>query len=193
VFQVAHDAWVVVLGDVSGKGVPAAVVTSFVRYTIRSLAMVHAEPSELLKALDHAVTDNATDHYCTVVLARLERVDSTWDVALSLAGHPPALVRRPDGQITELGVPGTPVGLISDPKFRTVHHALRDETVTLYTDGVTEARSSEGLFGDQRLIELLSQLPHQAPVITESIAQAALTWQSGEASDDIAIVTFASS
>lgn len=192
VFQVARDAWIVVLGDVSGKGVPAAVVTSFVRYTIRSLAMVHAEPSELLKALDEAVLRNGTDHYCTVVLARLERADATWEVALSLAGHPPALVRRPDGQISELGSPGTPVGLVSSPEFHTVRHQLRDETVTLYTDGVTEARSGKGLFGEQRLIELLSQLPHDPLAITESIAQAALTWQSGDASDDIAIVTFAS-
>jgi phosphoserine phosphatase RsbU/P len=191
VFQVAPDSWVVVLGDVSGKGVPAAVVTSFVRYTIRSLAMVHPDPSELLGALHDAVVADGTDHYCTVVLARLEWVESTWDVALSLAGHPPALVRRPDGRIQELGVPGTPVGLVTTPEFHTVRHRLGTEAVTLYTDGVTEARSDQGLFGEQRLVELLTSLPDDPLAITGSIAQAALAWQSGDASDDIAIVSFA--
>jgi sigma-B regulation protein RsbU (phosphoserine phosphatase) len=193
VFQVAADVWIVVLGDVSGKGVPAAVVTSFVRYAVRSLAMVHHDPAELLRALDDAVRRNDTEHYCTVALARLMRVEGRWDVALALAGHPPALVRRPDGQAFELGIPGTPVGLVASPEFHTVRHQLTDETVTLYTDGVTEARSDHGLFGEQRLIELLAQLPHHAQAITESIADAALTWQSGNASDDIAIVTFAAS
>ena len=193
VFQVARDAWVVALGDVSGKGIPAAVVTSFVRYTIRALAMVHRDPSDLLDALDEAVRTNGTDHYCTVILARLERRDARWHLALALAGHPPALLRRPDGQTYELGIPGTPVGLVPQAKFHTVRHLLGTETVTLYTDGVTEARSDEGLFGEERLAELLAQLPHHPLAITESIAQAALTWQSGNASDDIAIVTFAAS
>lgn len=191
VFQVAPESWLVALGDVSGKGVPAAVVTSFVRYTIRSLAIMHTDPVDLLMALDEAVLANGSDHYCTVALARLERTDATWEIALSLAGHPPALVRRPDGQVNELGVPGTPVGLVSSPEFHTVHQRLSNETVTLYTDGVTEARSSEGLYGEQRLVELLARLPHDPLAITQSIAKAALAWQSGDASDDIAIVTFA--
>ena len=156
VFQVGPDAWLVVLGDVSGKGIPAAVVTSFIRYTIRSLAIAHPDPADLLGALDEAVRAHGTDHFCTVVAVRLERVGTRWDLALALAGHPPALVRRPDGTTYELGVPGTPVGLMTQPEFRTVRQALDDLTVTLYTDGVTEARSSGGMFGEERLVALVA-------------------------------------
>ena len=117
VFQVGPGASVVVLGDVSGKGIPAAVVTSSIRYTIRSLAMIHRDPADLLHALDAAVWAHGTEHYCTAVAIRLERVDSRWDLTLALAGHPPALVRQPDGRTYDLGVPGTPVGLMSDPSF----------------------------------------------------------------------------
>ena len=151
VFQVGAEAWVVVVGDVSGKGIPAAVVTSFVRYTVRSLAMLHRDPADLLHALDRAIRDEGTEHYCTLVAVRLDRVDGRWELAIALAGHPPALVRRPDGRTYELGTPGTPVGLMSEPEFHTVRHRLGDETVTLYTDGVTEARSPQGLYGEERL------------------------------------------
>ena len=191
VFQVGPDAWLVVLGDVSGKGIPAAVVTSFIRYTIRSLAITHPDPADLLGALDEATRADGTDHFCTVVAVRLERVGTRWDLALALAGHPPALVRRPDGTTYELGVPGTPVGLMTQPEFHTVRQTLGDATVTLYTDGVTEARSPDGMFGDDRLTALVRRLPHRPLAITEGIAEAALAWQSHHASDDIAIVTFA--
>lgn len=191
VFQVAPQAWVIVLGDVSGKGVPAAVVTSFVRYTVRSLAMIHPDPSDLLLALDGAMTANGTDHYCTVVALRLERVADDWEISIALAGHPPVLVRDQDGRVYELGVPGTPVGLMPHPEFHTVQHTLGHDTLTIYTDGVTEARSTDGLFGEDRLFALLATLPPDPTVITNAIAQAALEWQSDDASDDIAIVTFA--
>jgi len=63
--------------------------------------------------------------------------------------------------------------------------------VTLYTDGVTEARSPSGLFGEDRLRALIGRLPDDPHTLTEGIARDALAYQDGNASDDIAIVTFA--
>ena len=80
---------------------------------------------------------------------------------------------------------------MAQPEFHTVRQALDDLAVTLYTDGVTEARSLGGMFGEERLVALMSQLPHEPLAITEGIAEAALAWQSHHASDDIAIITFA--
>jgi sigma-B regulation protein RsbU (phosphoserine phosphatase) len=194
VFQVAADAWVVVLGDVSGKGIQAAVITSFVRHTVRSEAMAHADPADLLHALDAAMRTQGSEHHCTLVAARLELAEPGWSMALALAGHPPALVRRPDGHVSELGVPGTPAGLMADPQFHTVRHDLGDETVTLFTDGVTEARTPSGeLFGDERLAALLSGSDGDPHTIVAEVVGAALDWQSGIANDDIAVVSFAAS
>ncbi|MEO6511090.1 MAG: SpoIIE family protein phosphatase [Nocardioides sp.] len=191
VFQVGPEAWVVVLGDVSGKGIQAAVITSFVRHTLRSLAIAHDDPSDLLAALDAALWAHGTDHYCTVAAVRLERDDVRWTLALSLAGHPPALVLEPDGTTYELGVPGTPAGLMSEPQFHTVRHEIGEEIVLLYTDGVTEARSSTGdLFGDERLAELVGSLPRHPRQIVDGVVEAALAWQHDDASDDIAVVGF---
>ena len=191
VFQVGADDWWVVLGDVSGKGIRAATVTSFVRYTVRALAFDHPDPADLLHHLDRAMHLDGTDHYCTVVLARLNRIESGWTVCLALAGHPPALVRGADGAVTELGVVGTPVGLIEQPRFTTVHHDLQDESITFYTDGVTEAGGRDDLFGETRLRELLRELPHDPAVIAEQIAHEAVRHQGGTAVDDIAVVSFA--
>ncbi|MDF1706005.1 MAG: SpoIIE family protein phosphatase [Aeromicrobium sp.] len=193
VFQVGPADWWVVLGDVSGKGIGAATVTSFVRHTVRALAFDHPDPAELLHELDRALHLDNTDHYCTVVLARLSRVGAGWTMCLALAGHPPALVRSSDGRVSELGILGTPVGLIADPSFTTVRHELRDETITFYTDGVTEAGGRADLFGEDRLHALLAKLPPDPAVVVEQLAQQAVQHQGGVAVDDIAVISFAPS
>jgi len=191
VFQVGAQEWTVVLGDVSGKGVSAASVTSFVRYTTRALALDHPDPSDLLRHLDRAMHVHGTEHYCTLVVVRLTRAGGRWELEVALAGHPPALLRSPDGRVAELGRPGNPVGLVDRPVFVTVRHTLGAETVTLYTDGITEARATAGLYGEQRLHALLAGLPHDPRSIVEQVAQDALSYQDGVAADDIALVSFA--
>ncbi|GAA1974026.1 SpoIIE family protein phosphatase [Nocardioides panacihumi] len=189
IFQLGPASWVIALGDVSGKGVEAAAVTSFVRYTLRALAIEHPDPAETLRLLDRALHAHETAHYCTLVLAHLGRTADRWTIRLSLAGHPPALIRQPDGTVRELGIYGSPIGLLDGPEFHTVSHELGDETITLYTDGVTEARHRRLLYGERRLGDLIASLPHDPVEITEGIANAVLDYQGGDASDDIAIVT----
>jgi sigma-B regulation protein RsbU (phosphoserine phosphatase) len=191
IFQVGPEDWWIVLGDVSGKGISAATVTSFVRYTVRALAIDHPDPGELLRHLDLAMHVDGTDHYCTLILARLTRRAPHWAVELALAGHPPAVVRSPDGRVVELGIPGTPVGLVDSPSFSPVQHLLKDETITFYTDGVTEARGADGLYGETRLLDLVAHLSHDPHAITDEISREAVRYQGGKVSDDIAIVTFA--
>ena len=193
VFQVGPQDWVVAIGDVSGKGVEAAAVTSFVRYTIRALAIVHSDPERLLELLDAAMHVNRTEHYCTLVLARLSLLEGRWRMELALAGHPPAILRRPDGSTSELGRYGSPVGLVEAAAFHSVRHDLVDEVVVLYTDGVTEARSALGLLGEERLAEVVAQAPHDPEAVVDSVVAAALDHQGGTAADDIAVVAFASS
>jgi sigma-B regulation protein RsbU (phosphoserine phosphatase) len=192
VFQVAPDDWCVALGDVSGKGVSAATVTSFVRYTVRALAIDHEDPSDLLAHLDRAMHAHHTDHYCTLVLGRLRRAPGqAWTLHLALAGHPAALVRHPEGTVTELGSPGTPVGLVDSTWFETVRHELGAETIVFYTDGVTDARGPQGMYGEEQLRALLRELPGHPEPVAEGITHHSLDFQAGVASDDIAVVAFA--
>lgn len=188
-FQVSDRNWMVALGDVSGKGVEAAVVTSFVRHTVRALAIEHTDPAELFELLNRALLRHATDRYCTLVLANLQRSALGWDGRLSLAGHPPALVRQPDARVTALGEPGSAIGLRDDPRFHTVDFSLQTQTLTLYTDGVTDARHDDEFYGEDRLRHLIATLPHDAGGITTGIASTVVDYQEGNASDDIAVMT----
>ncbi len=188
VFQLGPANWLVTLGDVSGKGVSAAAITSMVRYTIRALAMQHPDPSVLLRELDRALHRHQTEHYCTLVIAQLTEFDGEWTVRLSLGGHPPPLLVGEGGSVRELGSYGSAVGLIAEPEFHTVEHRLGDDTLVLYTDGVTEARSPAGLYGDERLVALVASTPRDPDSMTHAIAEAVLEFQSARASDDIAVV-----
>ena len=162
----------------------------FVRYTVRALAIVNSDPAEVLRLVDVALTDHDTDRYCTLVAIRLDLREGRWDLDLSLAGHVPPLLRSADGSVRELGELGSPVGLVDDVVFRTVHHRLSDgETLTLYTDGVTEARGPNGLYGEVRLRQLIASAACDVQTITDSVVLAALAHQNGNASDDIAVVT----
>lgn len=192
IFRLDVDSWFVVLGDVSGKGVSAAAITSFVRYTVRALAIDHPDPADLLHRLDRALRVHRTRHYCTVAVAHLtDRSDGSWTVRLGLGGHPPPLLAGAEGAVRELGHYGSAVGLVDDAHFHTVEHVLRDETLLLYTDGVTEARSDDGMYGEQRLADLVTSLGRAPETLAHGIAEAVLDFQGGRASDDIAIVALA--
>lgn len=191
VFQTGATSYCVVLGDVSGKGVHAALVTSFVRYTVRSLTMTFDDPAEVLRRLDRALKDHETERFCTLALLRLDWLDDGWDVRIALAGHPPALVRTPDGEVRELGVYGTAVGLVDGATFSAVSHRLGRDSITLFTDGVTEARGRAGLFGEERLGGVVATAGADPTALTEAIVREVLAYQHGNASDDIAVISLA--
>ncbi|MFC5008975.1 PP2C family protein-serine/threonine phosphatase [Nocardioides plantarum] len=190
VFNVAPSVWTVVLGDVLGKGVRAAAVTSFIRHTVRDLAMQLADPAELLHALDRALRAHDTDKFCTVVLLRLTESSDGWVVEGASGGHPLPLLVTADGRVSEVGTPGSLIGILDHPHYTTFTHRLgADELVTLYTDGVTEARRGRELFGDRALRELLRTASAQPASVSQAVADAVVDYQGGVPSDDIAVLT----
>jgi len=176
-----------VIGDVSGKGVHAAVVTSMARYTVRTLSAQGWTPREVLGQLNQALqTPDDLERFCTVVYGQVREVpaaagadpDAGVDsgatgatgadpqarrvrVTLSLGGHPPPLLRRHcDGSVHAVGRPGTALGMLADVDVYEVEVDLEAGDVLLaYTDGVTEARFGGEQFGEQRLAEVLAAVP----------------------------------
>lgn len=191
VFQIAGREWMVVVGDVTGKGISAALVTAFVRHTIRDLAMRVGDPSDLLHELNDALLAHDTERFCTVVVAKLCDEGGEWTVTGSVGGHPLPLLRHADGSVAELGRHGSLVGVISEPTFSTFEHRLVDDLLLLYTDGVIEARHERTLFGQERLEAILTSSAHDPDVVTSTVVEAVLDFQEGDARDDIAVLTFA--
>ncbi|MFH8800836.1 PP2C family protein-serine/threonine phosphatase [Streptomyces sp. NPDC017936] len=149
------------LGDVCGKGPEAAAVTSLTRYTLRAAALHDPDPVSALSTLNqvlHARYTGKDPRYCTAIFGVVEPDPVTGHAAVRLAsgGHPPALVLRADGTADYLPTPGgLLVGVLPSAPFTTATTALRPgDTLLLYTDGLTEARTGEdrtALYGDEAL------------------------------------------
>lgn len=157
-----------VLGDVSGKGVHAAVVTSMARYTVRTLSAQGWTPSAVLRQLNRALqTPDDLERFCTVVYGLVSDggLDSPGEkrvrVTLSLGGHPPPLLRRHhDGSVHAVGRPGTALGLLPQVDvYEVVVDLAPGDVLLAYTDGVTEARAGDEQFGEKRLAEILASVP----------------------------------
>ena len=189
VFQVDDDTWVVALGDVCGKGVEAAVVTALVRYTLRAVTMQVESPAAALRALNEVLLRHASDRFCTVVLVRLRRTANGWAATICNGGHPLALHRDTGGAVREVGEPGTLTGALSEVSFTDVELVLgQGEQLVLYTDGVLEARSGEGLYGETRLQHIVAALGQSPEAVVDGILADVLRFAEGTAHDDIAVV-----
>lgn len=190
VFQIGTDDWVFAVGDVRGKGVEAAVVTALARYTIRAGAVRHDKPSEVLNLLNDVLVRHESDRFCTVALVRLRRRKGSWVATLSCGGHPLPLLLRAGRAPQAVGRPGVLLGEFQAPSLHDREVALAPgETLVLYTDGVTEARSGSNFYGELRLEQLLADRQDSARATTEMVLESVLEFQSGFPSDDIVVVS----
>ncbi|GAA1920005.1 PP2C family protein-serine/threonine phosphatase [Nocardioides marmoribigeumensis] len=187
VFPTSPDECWLILGDVSGKGVEAAVVTSLVRHATRVLVATLSDPVEVLAQLDVQLQRHDTDRYCTAVLVRMRRLEGTWEVLCASGGHPPALLRSGAQEASAVHPGGQVLGLVPHAEFASTRLTLgAGETLLLYTDGITEGRNPGGFFGERRLLETVSRAPSGARPLVETVLAAALEFQGDHTSDDIA-------
>jgi serine phosphatase RsbU (regulator of sigma subunit) len=146
------------LGDVSGKGMPAALFMIAVRALTRHLAPATAGPAQLLSRLNDALKiDNPTHLYVTLTGGFYDDRDGS--VALASGAHPPPLLRRADGRVEQLEVQrGVMIGqAILELHVSDTRVVLQPgETLILYTDGFTEAFTPDNqMFGVDRLRDVL--------------------------------------
>jgi PAS domain S-box-containing protein len=192
IYRTGESTWGIAIGDVRGKGPRAAVVTGLARYTLRTASLGETLPSRVLGTLNEAmVLQPADDRFCTVAYARLEPAEQgSIRMILGVGGHPLPLLLRADGSVETVGSPGTLIGFVPDPEVvdETVDLQPGDSLV-LYTDGVSEARSEAGLFGEERLHELVRSCTGlDAAAIAERIESDVLDFREVGTSDDLAVL-----
>lgn len=190
-FLVDDDECWLVLGDVSGKGVEAAVVTALVRSGARALALSlveeRREPAEILRMLDQLVDHHETERFCTAAILRLNRSADGWRASYASGGHPPALERASGGVARLVETRGQLLGLALEGDFEQRESMLRrGDTVVLYTDGVTEARHGDGLYGETRLLDVVSGAAEGASAVVAAVLADVLAFSHGDPRDDIA-------
>jgi PAS domain S-box-containing protein len=190
-------AWMVVMGDVTGKGPEAAAITALARYTMRTAALYERDPSRVLERLNHALLHDAEQRrLCTAVVVRVVPVapnaaGARADLTVAAAGHPLPLRVRPDGRLDEVGAPGTLLGAFEPGHWSDVDVRLEPgDAIVLYTDGVTDARGDADRFGDERLERVVAAAAGaSAGTIAAQIDEALITFQAGEQQrDDIALL-----
>ncbi|MFF4935272.1 SpoIIE family protein phosphatase [Streptomyces griseofuscus] len=183
----------VVLGDVAGKGLDAAVLTGKIRNTLHALLPLAADHQQVLSLLNGALLTSHHARFATLVLASVSRRGGWVQARLTSAGHMPPLIVRNSGEVEEAATRGTLVGALPEVSACTVETTLAPgETCLLYTDGITEARGGplgDEFFGEDRLRRALAEcVGMPAEAVVERVQMLAAQWLGGGRHDDMAVL-----
>ncbi len=182
----------VVLGDVCGKGLEAAVLTGRIRSTLRALLPMSDDHLRILRMLNAALLSTEHTRFATMVLASVSRRHANVRLRLTSAGHLPPMVVRATGRVEEVGTRGSLVGAMAEIEATTAEVTLGPgDTCLLYTDGITEARGGpfgSEFFGEDRLRRVLTECAGMpADAIVERVQMLAAEWAGRTTPDDMAV------
>lgn len=191
----AGNSWMCIIGDVSGKGVPAAMIMSVVRSLIHTYSEVASEPEEIIRRVNRKLTPDL-EAEMFVTLAAFTFDPATHRASIVRAGHEPLFLARAGGAVERMQPPGTAMGLTDVPLFEellepaSVEFAPGDVMV-LFTDGITESldRNHEEL-GYDRLAEWVRQYASRPPSeMVPALVKAVQSFSEGApAADDITLI-----
>jgi serine phosphatase RsbU (regulator of sigma subunit)/DNA-binding response OmpR family regulator len=191
-FEIGPDKIGVTIGDVAGKGLEAAALTSLIKNTIRAHAMEGCKtPSQILALTNEVVHDaTAPETFATVFFGVLDRTDGR--LIYSNAGHTTAVVVSDEAVVATLAGTAPIVGGFAAVEFGQAEVCLAPgELLFLYTDGLTEARRDGEFYGERRLLEFLSAADAVADDIVTDIAGYVVSYSGGVLRDDLAILAVA--
>ncbi|HEV2368631.1 MAG TPA: SpoIIE family protein phosphatase [Acidimicrobiales bacterium] len=182
------------MGDVSGRGPEAAAVTALVRYSLRALTRLEPDPVRTLTTLNDVLgaaseERGADETFCTAVFGII-RISGPGrvEVVMVSGGHPFPLVRRGDGRIEEVRLGGTLLGALPAVAVAEARVALAPgDLLILYTDGVVEARDSNGaMFDLQAFTHGLDGGLREATEVVRALEEAVIDHVGGVLEDDVA-------
>ena len=181
----------IVVGDVSGKGVSAALYVAKLSADVRYISVDHAAPAEILTRVNQVLAQGGEEGmFVTLVLMSLD--PTCGEIVVSSAGHLLPFVRNASGQIRALGrAGGAPLGLSQHSTFEQQTYQLEpSDSVVLYTDGVTEAVGKDAeLFGERRFQEAIQRSDGSSKDIIGRVLPAVRQFIGDEPqSDDITVL-----
>jgi serine phosphatase RsbU (regulator of sigma subunit) len=183
--------WGLAIGDVTGKGEEAAALTAAARYAIRVIAHWEPDPVKVLtQANDVLLAEQSGGRFVTAKTAHMAWHGSTLHVSLGTAGHPGPAVIRADGRVELLGGGGLPLGLFpaAQPGLDEVDLGQGD-LLFFYTDGLTETRSPDlGYFEERLPDELVKLAGRSAAEVVAGVQARAEAFSAGEMRDDLTVL-----
>jgi two-component system CheB/CheR fusion protein len=185
-FSLEGGLTAVIVGDVVGKGVQAAVLTETVRTMLRTVASMEPSPSLVLKKVNDLLRESTGRQFVTVVVAVIDTAKGT--ITISSAGHPPAILYGKESRLLQIP-PATPLG-VGDGRFHEGTFDIKPgETLVLYTDGLIEARQGNALFGEERVLKELRRVDGMdVQKMVDALVSSASQFAGGHLGDDLVII-----
>ena len=168
-----QGGWAITVGDVCGKGQEAAAMTAAARHAIRVIAHWSPDPVDVLAKVNEVIlAGDYEDRFVTAKLAYLRWYGDRIRVELASSGHPGPAVVRPDGRVDVLNGGGLPLGLFPDAQpERDTLELGQDDLLFFYSDGVTDARSPDMQYFEDRLADELAGVAGRTAAQTTRMVQ----------------------
>ncbi|HKC64577.1 MAG TPA: GAF domain-containing SpoIIE family protein phosphatase [Pyrinomonadaceae bacterium] len=186
--SIYEDQIGLVIADVSGKGIPAALLMAFLRASLRAAIHIGYAPHISMAKVNYLLWESIErNQFVTAFYGVLDASNRT--LAYTNAGHNPPLLMNADGSAHFMDRGGLPLGMFRNTRYYEYYQAIEPgQILVLYTDGVTEAQSPEGEeYGRERLEKAVRANRHlSARDLIETIQQDVDSWTDGRgASDDM--------
>ena len=186
-YPIDDDNVAIIIGDASGKGVPAALLSTITQSIVRQLLKTENDPSKVLYMLNNQLCENNTESMFVTLWLGIYN-NKTKIITFSNAGHNPPLIME-DGQFRALEVDsGIVLGVMDDFEFITEKINI-SRRIIVYTDGITDAKdSNDEFYGEERVIEFLNTHAFENKVITNLLADIDRFTGTEEQFDDMTLV-----
>jgi PAS domain S-box-containing protein len=188
-FDLGNGIVGIVIGDVSGKGLQAATFTSFIKSTIKACSHLQASPASAIAQANRIITKaTPSNSFVSVFFATLNTASG--NLTYCLAGHPPPLLKRQAALKPYFLAGNSPVlGVFADAPFTDGAVVLnKGDVLVAYTDGVTEARNAGGFFGEERLLQMMTDSTAAVGELPKSIFDEVTRFAGGRLVDDLALL-----
>ncbi len=188
VYRLSDTLAMAFIADVSGKGVDAAVLTAFIKFTIRGIALRRRDPGAMLAEFNTAFAQTVENPYLFVSMSLGVLDTQTLQFRYASAGHDSAFVRRAD-DVQQLAVTGPVLGVMEEP-FETKTLYLEDgDIVVLVTDGLTEARNRAGeQLQETGAMQLIAASNPQPQLLADELVAKVKAIEGNRTRDDLAVL-----
>ncbi|MEO9170299.1 MAG: SpoIIE family protein phosphatase [Candidatus Baltobacteraceae bacterium] len=188
VYRLSDTLALLLIADVSGKGVDAAVLTAFIKFTIRGIGLRRRDPGAMLAEFNTAFAQTVENPYLFVSMFVGVLDTETLQLRYASAGHDSAFLRR-SSTVQQLAVTGPVLGVMEEPFETKSIHLENGDTVVLATDGLTEARnrSGEQLY-ETGAMDLIARSSRQPQLLADELVAQVRALGGNRTRDDIAVL-----
>jgi sigma-B regulation protein RsbU (phosphoserine phosphatase) len=188
VHRVSENQALILIADISGKGVDAAVLTAFVKFMVRAIALRNSDPMAILTEFNVVLSKAVGDPYIFVSMFVGLLDTDTFALTYASGGHDTAFVRRRN-DVVQLAITGPVLGVMEEPFGAETIYLQPGDTLVLATDGLTEVRNRAGeQLSGQGAMELIERASPGAQQLADELVAAVRERGGSRVRDDLAIL-----